>query len=143
MAVVAIIVTVVNIFQVGVSKVDPARGVVQGQAIRPVELSADNDSSHNAIHVGPLDPRVLTPVWPEHQVGAGRYDSVIRSFDKCYDDMFMMSCDLLFRSSKVFSWIIMELNIKSKTQQCNNKLKIIYMPLSVFPEESYLLVTRV
>lgn len=62
MAVIAIIVTVVNIFEVGVSKVDPARGVVQGQAIGPVELSADNDSSHDSIHVGPLNPGVLTPV---------------------------------------------------------------------------------
>lgn len=75
MAVIAIIVTVVNIFKVGVSKVDPACAVVQGQAVGPVDLSADNDSSHGAVHVGPLDPGVLTPVWPEHQVGAGRNDN--------------------------------------------------------------------
>lgn len=69
MAVTAIVVTVVNILQVGVSKVDSVRGVVQGQAVGPVQLCADNDISHCSIHEGPLNSGVLTPVWPEHEVG--------------------------------------------------------------------------
>lgn len=61
-SVVAIIVTIVNISQVCICKVDPACGVVQGQAIGPVELSADNDSSRGSIHAGLLNPGVLSPV---------------------------------------------------------------------------------
>lgn len=79
MAVVSVIVTVVNIFEVGVGEVDPACSVVQCQAIGPVELRANDDSSHGSIHVSPLDPGVLTPIGPEHQVGTGRNDSVIRN----------------------------------------------------------------
>lgn len=74
-AVAAVIVTVVNVFEVGISEVDPACGVVQGQAIGPVELGADDDSSHGSIHVCSLDPWVLAPVGPEHQVGAERNES--------------------------------------------------------------------
>lgn len=80
MAVVAIVVTVVNIFEVGISKIEPACGVVQGQAVGPVELSTDNDSSHGSVHTGTLDPGVLTPVRPEHQVGAERDDNAIRMY---------------------------------------------------------------
>jgi len=62
MPVIAIIVAVVNIFEVGIGKIDPAGGVVQGQAVWPVELGADDDSSHGSVHVCPLNPGVLTPV---------------------------------------------------------------------------------
>lgn len=61
-AVVAVVIAVVDVLEVGVSKVDPARGVVQGQTVGPVELGGDNGLSPGAVHVGHLYPRVLTPV---------------------------------------------------------------------------------
>lgn len=77
MAVFAIIVTVVNVLQVGVSEVNPFCRVIQRQAVGPVELCADYDTSCCPIHKGTFDSRVLTPVWPEHQVGAGKKYSII------------------------------------------------------------------
>lgn len=77
MTITAIIVTIVNVLQIGISKVDSACGVVQGQAIGPVELCVDNHLSNRSIHVGLLDPGVLTPVGPEHKVGAEKNYSVI------------------------------------------------------------------
>lgn len=62
MAVFAIIVTVVNVLQVGVSKVNPLCGIIQGQAVGPVQLCADYGTSYCSIHKGPFDSGVLTPV---------------------------------------------------------------------------------
>lgn len=76
MAVFAIVVTVVNVLQVRVGKVNPFRRVIQGQAIGPVQLCADYDTSSGSIHKGPFNSRVLTPVRPEHQVSARRKHSV-------------------------------------------------------------------
>lgn len=89
MAVFAIIVTVVNVLQVGVSKVKHLCGVIQGQAIGPVQLCADYGTSCCSIHKGPFDSGVLTPVWPEHQVGAGKNYSMTQNSQKNKD------CDML------------------------------------------------
>ena len=70
LAAVPLVVAVVDVLEVGVGEVHPPGGVVQRQAVGPVQLGADQDPPHGPVHVRPLDPGVLAPVRPEHHVDA-------------------------------------------------------------------------
>ena len=67
-----VIVAEVDEVQLGVCKVDPLGGDVQGQAVGPVDLGADDGLPQRPVHSDPLDPRVLAPVSPEQPAGVGR-----------------------------------------------------------------------
>ena len=67
-----VIVAEVDEIQLGVCKVDPLGGDVQGQAVGPVDLGADDGLPQGPVHPDPLDPRVLAPVSPEQPAGVGR-----------------------------------------------------------------------
>ena len=67
--VVAVVVAVVDEVQVCVGKVQQAVGVVDGEAVGPVQLGAHDAETQLSVHAGSLDGRVPAPVRPEHEVG--------------------------------------------------------------------------
>lgn len=70
--VVAVIITVVNEIQVGISEVQQVVRVIDGQAVGPVHFVAYDDGPQFPVHAGPLNAGIPPPVGPEHQVSAAR-----------------------------------------------------------------------
>ena len=52
--------------ELGVGPVELLLVVVEGQSVRPVDVTVDDHLSTRAIHPSPLDLRDLTPVRPVH-----------------------------------------------------------------------------
>lgn len=73
--VVAVIITVVYEIQVGISEVQQVVGIVDGQAVGPVQFVAYDDSPQFPVHAGPFDAGIPPPVSPEHQVSAAKQKS--------------------------------------------------------------------